>query len=129
MRDSISAKAAMSAFCASSRILPPPATGYRLGWARMYCEGGALMFLCPEESHPQRKCEVLFAMYTPDMPAIRNHLLANGLEASPIKYPEYVPSRTLEIADPDGYILGVHHWSDKKHERWENERKTRLIKP
>jgi len=42
----------------------------RLGWARMHCEGGALMFLRAEEPHfPKKKFEVLFAMYTPDLPA------------------------------------------------------------
>ena len=53
----------------------------RLGWARMHCEGGALMFLRAKESHPERKSEALFAMYTPDLPAFRDHLLASGIEA------------------------------------------------
>jgi catechol-2,3-dioxygenase len=100
----------------------------RLGWARMHCEGGSVMFLRAEESHPERKCEMLFAMYTPDLPTFRDHLLASGIEAPPITYPEYMPSGTVEITDPDGNIIGIHHWSDKEHERWENERKIRLAK-
>ena len=99
-----------------------------LGWARMHCEGGALMFLLADEPHPGRKCEVLFAMYTEDLPAFREYLLANGVEAPAITYPEYMPSGTLEIVDPDEYILGIHHWSDKEHETWERERKVRLAR-
>jgi catechol-2,3-dioxygenase len=99
----------------------------RLGWARMHCEGGALMFLRAEETHPPaRKCGVLFAMYTPDLQTFREHLLASGVEAPPITYPEYMPSGSIGLADPDGYIIDVHHWSDKEHEKWEHERKTRL---
>ncbi|MBV8205530.1 MAG: VOC family protein [Acidobacteria bacterium] len=100
-----------------------------LGWARMHCEGGALMFLRAEEPHPLRKRrEVLFAMYTPDLPAFREHLRASGVEVPPIGYPEYMPSGTLSVTDPDGYLIDIHHWSQKEHERWEAERKLRLAR-
>ena len=98
----------------------------RLGWARMHCEGGAVMFLRAEEPRPARKREVLFAMYTPDLPAFRDLLLAGGIAAPPIAYPEYMPSGTIEIADPDGYVIAIHHWSGEEHARWEKERKIRL---
>ncbi len=101
----------------------------RLGWARMHCEGGALMFLLAEEPHPGPKHEVLFAMYTPDLPAFRDHLLASGIEAPPISHPEYSPSGTVEVTDPDGYIISIHHWSEREHEQWEKERRIRLAKP
>ena len=102
----------------------------RLGWARMHCEGGALMFLRAEEPHPPgKKCEVLFAMYTPDLPIFREHLLANGVEVPPITYPEYMPSGSLSITDPDGYMIDIHHWSEKEHDTWESERKLRLAEP
>ena len=102
----------------------------RVGWARMHCEGGAVMFLRAEEFHPPRKkFEVLFAMYTPDLPAFREHLLASGIQAPAIAYPEYMPSGSLSLVDPDGYIIDIHHWSPNEHERWENERKIRLVQP
>ena len=101
-----------------------------LGWARMHCEGGAIMFLRAEEPHPpKKKFEVLFAMYTPDLLAFREHLLASGVQAPAIAYPEYMPSGSLSLVDPDGYIVDVHHWSPNEHERWENERKIRLVQP
>jgi len=47
----------------------------------MPCEGGALMFLRAEEPHPPAiKCEVLFAMYTPDLEAFRENPIANGID-------------------------------------------------
>jgi hypothetical protein len=102
----------------------------RLGWARMHCEGGAIMFLRAEEPHPpKKKFEVLFAMYTPDLLAFREHLLASGVQAPAIAYPEYMPSGSLSLVDPDGYIIDIHHWSPNEHDRWENERKIRLVQP
>jgi len=101
-----------------------------LYWARMHCEGGALMFLRAEEPHrPAPKCEVLFAMYTPDLPAFREHLVVNGVEAPPITYPEYMPSGSLSVTDPDGFMIDIHHWSSDEHEKWETERKLRLAEP
>jgi hypothetical protein len=37
------------------------------GWARMHCEGGAVMFLLAEEPFDPTKHAVLTAMYTPDL--------------------------------------------------------------
>ncbi len=97
-----------------------------LGWARMHCEGGALMFLLAESEFEDADRSVIFAMYTPDLTAFREHLLANSIEAPPIKYPDYMPSVTLELRDPDGYLIGINHWSDIEHKKWESERKSRV---
>ena len=90
-----------------------------LGWARMHCEGGAIMFL---RSHVPVKAAaqgVYLAMYTPDLPALRDHLLANGVTVPPISYPEYMPSGMIEMTDPDGYRLGIHQWGKSEQEAWE----------
>ena len=103
-----------------------------LGWARMHCEGGALMFLLAEDDadapHDKDAPEqaVLFAMYTPDLPAFREHLRAHGVQVPAITYPGYMPSGQLELRDPDGYIISVNHWSKKEHDAWEAERRRRL---
>lgn len=98
----------------------------RPGWARMHCEGGALMFLGPEDdepapAHPPRRMpdRFLLAMYTPDLPALREHLLAQGVEVPAITYPEWMPSGQVHIKDPDGYRVNVNHWGKKEHEEWE----------
>jgi hypothetical protein len=97
-----------------------------IGWARMHCQGGAVMFLLAEEDAPQPAHEVLFVMYTPDLPTLREQLLAAGVEAPAIAYPDYSPSGSLDLRDPDGYSVSIVHWSDAEHDTWERERKMRL---
>jgi hypothetical protein len=63
-------------------------------------------------------------MYTPDLRTFREHLLACGVKASPITYPGYMPSGSIGVTDPDGYIIDIHHCSDTEHKKWEHERKT-----
>jgi catechol 2,3-dioxygenase-like lactoylglutathione lyase family enzyme len=90
----------------------------RLGWARMHCEGGALMFLLAERPVDASVQSILLAMYTPDLTGLREHLLANGVKAPPITYPDYMPSGQITLRDPDGYIVGINHWGDAEHETW-----------
>jgi hypothetical protein len=35
-----------------------------------------------------------------------------------ITYPGYMPSGSLSLRDPDGYIIDIHHWSDAEHAAW-----------
>jgi hypothetical protein len=88
------------------------------GWARMHCEGGAVMFLLAEEPFDPTKHALLLAMYAPDLPALREHLLANGIDAPAITHPGYMRSGSLSLRDPDGYIIDIHHWSDAEHQAW-----------
>jgi catechol 2,3-dioxygenase-like lactoylglutathione lyase family enzyme len=48
---------------------------------------------------------VLFYLYATNLVALRNHLLANGVKASEISYPEYLRAGECRIEDPDGYCL------------------------
>ena len=50
---------------------------------------------------------VLFYLYSPDLAAYRNDLLALGIAVSPISYPTYMPKGEIRIEDPDGYVLLV----------------------
>jgi catechol 2,3-dioxygenase-like lactoylglutathione lyase family enzyme len=90
-----------------------------LGWARLHCEGGAVMFLRAEEEVDPSAQAVLLYMYTPDLVGLREHLLANGVRVPPIKHPPYMPSGEITIADPDGYIIFVGHWGPSEQEAWE----------
>jgi len=90
-----------------------------IGWARMHCEGGAIMFLRAEHPFDASGQFAYLAMYTPDLPGLCEHLLANGVRVPPIKYPEYMPSGMIEMTDPDGYKLGIHHWGKAEQEAWE----------
>lgn len=89
-----------------------------LGWARLHCEGGAVMFLRAEEAVNVSALPVLLYMYTPDLPGLRAQLLANAIEVPPIQYPEYMPSGEICIRDPDGYQILVGHWGPSEHEAW-----------
>jgi catechol 2,3-dioxygenase-like lactoylglutathione lyase family enzyme len=51
--------------------------------------------------------EVLFYLYAPDLKSIRETLLAAGVEASEIAYPDYLPNGEFRVADPDGYTLMI----------------------
>jgi catechol 2,3-dioxygenase-like lactoylglutathione lyase family enzyme len=103
------------------------------GWARMHCEGGAVMFLLAEEPVDASVQSVLLAMYTPDLPTLREHLLANGVSVPPITYPGYMPSGQITVTDPDGYIVGINHWSDVEHGAWlkaiEQKKKSGTLPP
>jgi hypothetical protein len=89
-----------------------------IGWARLHCEGGAVMFLRAEgpvnSTHP-----VMLCMYTPDLTGLREHLLASGVKLPPINYPGYMPSGEITLADPDGNIIIVCHWGKSEQEAWE----------
>jgi hypothetical protein len=98
------------------------------GWARLHCEGGAIMLLAAEEPlEPGHG--VLLYMYTPDLPSLRGHLLANGLAPSPVRRPDYMKSGEIRVEDPDGNVVLVGHWGKLEHAEWERhlaERKAGL---
>ncbi|HSJ15495.1 MAG TPA: VOC family protein [Longimicrobiales bacterium] len=89
-----------------------------LGWARLHCEGGALMFLRAETPPDPAAQSILLYMYTDDLAGLREHLLGSGFEPPPIHYPEYMPSGELFLRDPDGYGVGIAHWGETEHEAW-----------
>jgi glyoxalase/bleomycin resistance protein/dioxygenase superfamily protein len=93
--------------------------GKPLGWARLHCEGGAVMFARAEEPVNPSVQAVLLYMYTPDLVGLREQLLASGIKVPPIRRPEYMPSGEVRIDDPDGYTILVGHWGKSEQEAWE----------
>jgi catechol 2,3-dioxygenase-like lactoylglutathione lyase family enzyme len=51
--------------------------------------------------------DVLFYLYAADLEALRGQLLAAGIHAGAISYPEYLPQGELRVQDPDGYVLMI----------------------
>ena len=86
-------------------------------WARLHCEGGAIMFLRAEKVVEPAQGFLLY-LYAPDLPALREHLLANGVSVPSIKALPYMPSGMVNFRDPDGYILEIGHWGKAEHEAW-----------
>jgi catechol 2,3-dioxygenase-like lactoylglutathione lyase family enzyme len=76
-----------------------------LQWVNVACEHAELM--CTRASEPVIASQqmVLFYMYSPDLIALRELLLARGVKVSPITYPEYMLKGEICLQDPDGYTL------------------------
>lgn len=100
--------------------------GGSIGWARMHCEGGAIMFVKAEHSTKPHHDRFLLYLYTPDLAALHSQLVAAGVEAGAINRPEYMPSGEIRLTDPDGYTVLIGHWGEQEHTLWESRRRERL---
>jgi catechol 2,3-dioxygenase-like lactoylglutathione lyase family enzyme len=76
-----------------------------LQWIDLVCERAQLMLTRTSAPVVAGQQAVLFYLYSPDLPALREHLLANGVSVSSITYPEYMPKGEVRVEDPDGYVL------------------------
>ena len=95
-------------------------------WARMKSPGGMLMLGLADGAVDPRVQATLFYLYTPDLVAMRAHLVENGLRdggsyagdnvADPfpasgvvfeIRHPAYLPLGEMRVHDPDGYVLMI----------------------
>ena len=76
-----------------------------LQWAHVACEQAELMCTRASELVVPSQQAVLFYLYSPNLVALREHLIAAGVRVSPITYPEYMPKGELRVDDPDGYCL------------------------
>jgi catechol 2,3-dioxygenase-like lactoylglutathione lyase family enzyme len=90
-----------------------PASG-QMAWAWLYSPNapdwkrGANLMLAradgPVDPHVQA---ILFYLYATDLKALRDTLIARGVEAGEIKYPAYLPQGEFRVVDPDGYVLMI----------------------
>ena len=76
-----------------------------LQWVHLTCDQADIMFARASEPVIAGQQAVLFYLYSPDLIALREHLLATGVKASPITYPKYMPKGEIRVDDPDGYCL------------------------
>ena len=76
-----------------------------LRWAHVACEQAHLMFARASGPIVAGDQAVLFYLYSPDLIALREHLLASSVSVSAISYPEYMPKGEIRLEDPDGYVL------------------------
>jgi len=80
------------------------AKGGVLQWAHISCEQADLMVTRASEPVPSQQA-VLFYLYSPNLVALREHLIAAGVGVSSITYPEYMPKGEVRVEDLDGYVL------------------------
>ena len=78
--------------------------GY-LQWVHLSCEQAHLMLARASGTIIADQQAVLFYLYSPDLIALREHLLAAGVKVSSITYPDYMPKGEIRVQDPDGYVL------------------------
>ena len=76
-----------------------------LQWIDLVCERAQLMLTRTSAPVVAGQQAVLFYLYSPNLPALREHLLANGVSVSSITYPGYMPKGEVRVEDPDGYVL------------------------
>ena len=66
-------------------------------WARMHSEGGDLMLLLETPMQGVQRPFSLY-LYTDELVALREHLLAGGIEVSEISRPDYMKSGEISMA-------------------------------
>jgi hypothetical protein len=76
-----------------------------LRWAHV--AGGQAHLMLARASGPivASQQAVLFYLYSPDLVALREHLIAADVTVSAITYPEYMPKGEVRLEDLDGYVL------------------------
>lgn len=100
--------------------------GGTIGWARIHCQGGAIMFVRAEAPTKPLHDRFLLYLYTPDLSALHSQLVEAGVEVGAINRPEYMPSGEICLTDPDGYTVLIGHWGEQEHTVWESQRQERL---
>jgi catechol 2,3-dioxygenase-like lactoylglutathione lyase family enzyme len=107
------------------RVIDTQSGAHGIVWARMHCESGSVMFL--QASHPPDASQqaVIFALYTRDLPTLRELLLANGIEPERIEYPEHMPSGSMRVDDPDGFNISINQWGEAEQAKWEQHLRDR----
>lgn len=91
-----------------------PRDGSRREWAWLYApkapdwkRGPNLMLTRSSELVDPGAQAVLFYLYAADLKTLRQHLLDNGIAASEIAFPAYLPDGECRVVDPDGYVLMI----------------------
>ena len=79
----------------------------RLAWASLESEGAEIMFEGGSDPIAPDREAVLFYIYSHDLAALRNQLLAAGVEAGKIEDGSPGPREEMRVVDPDGYVLMI----------------------
>ena len=79
----------------------------QLAWASLRCGKARLMIALATAPVRPEEQGVLFYVYARDVAGIRKQLLAEGVEISQIRHPEYMPAGEIALYDPDGYCLVI----------------------
>jgi catechol 2,3-dioxygenase-like lactoylglutathione lyase family enzyme len=81
--------------------------GDRLDWAFLQAGSARIMVAHAGEPVDPSQQAVLFYLYARDLAGLREHLVANGVAASPIFDGTPGPREEMRVSDPDGYCLMI----------------------
>jgi ketosteroid isomerase-like protein len=84
-----------------------PVTGPRTDWAYLAADGARLMLARSDAPVDAGAQAVLFYLYARDLFALRERLVAAGLDPGEIRDGTPGPKAELRIEDPDGYVLMI----------------------
>jgi predicted enzyme related to lactoylglutathione lyase len=90
-----------------------PGSGEDPVWAWLESPGGAQFMLVKADAPIDDTVQgVLFYIYCDDVAAMRECVLAAGVQAGEMAYPFYRPKGEFRVSDPDGYVLMITHHDD-----------------
>ena len=72
---------------------------------------GLMLALADAPVEPQAQA-VLFYCWTPDVAALREELVRDGVDVGEVTHPFYMPAGEIRVADPDGYVLLIGQLSE-----------------
>jgi hypothetical protein len=79
----------------------------RMFWAALESDWAEVMFEGTSDPIDHERQGVLFYLYSHDLRALRDQLLAAGIEAGDIEDGSPGPREEMRVVDPDGYVLMV----------------------
>jgi catechol 2,3-dioxygenase-like lactoylglutathione lyase family enzyme len=79
----------------------------RIDWAALESERAQLMLQRASAPIDRDTQAVLFYLYSDDLAALREHLLAHGVAVGEIVDGSPGPAQEMALADPDGYCLMI----------------------
>jgi hypothetical protein len=79
----------------------------RLSWALLQSEWAEIMFEGTNPPIDPDRQRVQFYLYSEDLAALRDQLIAAGIDAGQIEDGSPGPSEEMRVTDPDGYVLMI----------------------
>jgi hypothetical protein len=75
-------------------------------WAELSSDGATLMIATGDPIH-QADQGILFYLYSNNLAALRQQLLATGIDVGEIEDGTPGPREQMQLTDPDGYVLKI----------------------
>jgi hypothetical protein len=81
------------------------AAGGTTVWASLRNATSRLFLILAEAPIDAGAQAILFYLWTTDVGAMREHLMAHHIPVGALTFPPYMPRGEIRLTDPDGYVL------------------------